>query len=1759
MIKQLKKAAHRTLIWLIAATMVLGLTTDAMITTTKAYGPNGFELVEIEGKYIYLYGADSAVVSAQDDEGKYTITYTGGTSNVALPFIVDGKEVNDAQEVTFSERKIIIQSTWIKSGKWFAFKCDEDSSISLPSKQPTDKDKPDIEVTSEDVSEGELRGKLTLKIKASDTTSRPSYYYYELNGIRSDDTFAYDMEDDQRNQVEVKSNGVYLFYVVDLFGNKSWPAKITVDCIDDQGPDIDSYEFNPKKVTTKTTLKITAKDNTGIAAYNIDGNQWTILEEPSKANEKITIDFEVTDSAIHTYGFKDIFGNTTEKELSAENVDNKAPVIESIITTFGNPKIEVTDGAYISSNKEYSFTINATDQSKLQYRMGEEGEWQNEPVFTATGASEYHFFVKDEFYSEDATDNNHISECIKQFQIDNDAPDIEVKVGQDEEKGKTIYTVTADDNNGSGIAAYGYSRKDDVNKKITWQESGEFSFKGSNRSVDYIFYVKDNAIPANISSFDYSVPKISVTKEPEKFTNQSIKVTVEASDSDDIVSYGYYIDDDKKNINWEDSTKNSHEFIVEDARTRYYVAKNSDGAISVAFPVDFSNFDNKAPELESVTFNQKNDQFIDKVFNILTFGFFFNEKLEITVTGKDLVGENGSSGASGVIDQPCELILRDVNGEKEISLIAKFNDLSQATFALTDQKNMNFKGKIYVVLKDNAGNVSDEIQLTQQNSNGEIFDEFMVENTAPVVSDFKYTIGETTAECSNEMIFNQNFDFKFNVNDPVAENVDELCSGIAGIKVEVNKKTVFDETYSNEKTVEKDITLKFILNEDTVKVNDTTILNKSGQLDIKITVWDNAGNVTAKTLILYTDQTAPKVTKFEFNLDPNKAANEDEITNNVQIIEYGYYFKENTELRIYASDSIVEKEIKASGLSEICVYLQSFDETFTFNSAGDLVKINDTNDAVKLIPEGENDYVEVIIPANYKGQIYAKAVDGVGNESSYVHPDGTIIENEDQHKSSSEIKIVASKPSGTQINKPTEYNLEGVPADSTLSCDMSKNVPLYSENPTFSISAIDSYSGIQELTWTIIEGENETSHSISVNNDGELDLGESDLIESEESLAVGTESNLVTSLDISGLEIEGNSNDMVLLVELTDNAGNKSYDYYVFGIDKTNPVINVAYDNNNGDTKSNDGNTYFAADRTATVTVKERNFDPENTNVEVYANGKKVAVKTDWNLTENSGNGDETTYSINISYKEDADYTFKIDSTDRAGLENDGVNYGSSVAGEKFTIDKTAPVVSVSYNNNSANNEKYFNANRTATVVIKEHNFDENRIVWTRTASLSGAPISMPGITWKHNGDTHTATIAYSADGDYTFDVSMEDKAGNKNKTVNYGSSVAAKDFVIDTHIDEPTITGVSNGYAYKDIVVPGIDFTDVNFDMSDIRITRTRLGQRDVDVTSEYIGGLSVGGQGISGVMDTFDKIREKDGIYTLYVRVVDKAGNESSNTATFTVNRFGSVYAYNQTLSDLVKDGGAYVQSVKGNLVITEYNPDKLLEGSLIIEITRDGKPISNPIYKVAPVINENVAIGESGWFQYQYTIDPENFKQDGVYKISISSKDATGNTPEIANYDDLDILFRVDNSLPELTSVVGLEKSIINANQVEVKYQVFDAIGIKSVAIYIDGKLIDKVTDFAGDLNNYTGTFVISESSSRQNVQIVVEDLAGNITDTNAEGFTSAFDFEKNVTVSTNFVIRWFANKPLFFGSIAVIAVAIGGLWFFILGKKKNEDEQ
>lgn len=1255
--------------------------------------------------------------------------------------------------------------------------------------------------------------------------------------------------------------------------------------------------------------------------------------------------------------------------------------------------------------------------------------------------------------------------------------------------------------------------------------------------------------------------------------------------------------------NWKPEIKEA----TEKDYPNYKVAfRNASGDITDLVDISHFAIDKTAPTEKTainVEFKDKYDDPISKVIHFLTFGLFCNEKVEVTVTCDDEALETGSPN-SGIAT--IQLFKYDMNGTpEEVALDSGKNNV----FTLP----IGFEGTVKVKVTDKVGNTLGEQLITKDNSNMENVNGYiMVEEDAPVLSDI------TDQNINGDKAPNGK---QYASDIRVTFDVQDADSGLYSVTATVNGVDYTDRitSASTPTTFTTQDRNKYVYSFTTEDIEP----DENGKYVFVVKVVDNAGNISEKELMVEKDLTAPIITDFDFeSVDGN-------IETAVSIEDYGYYFKEDVTVKVSAEDRKKDGAHELiSGVKEIAVVLVDKDgKYYTVNKEGKIIAITSAHEAISR--EVTENAVTFMMIEDFKGQIYAFATDNVGNNPltainefdltpedvvndehsdllGYKRPHGSVLESSALHSTTSSIVIDVTEKTSTQ-NESYAFQYSGAAQkDKEMSYDDSQKVPLYKSNPTFTLKVTDSYSGIRSIKTTVIENGTETVDVIDISNTAETSGSAADkwTIKNEDD-----DSNLIYYAEREYV-VDGNFNNMVILVELTDRAGNTSYDYYTFGIDKTAPVMIVKMNDNDDDKYAG----FFKDNRTYEVIILERNFINDNVTFVVTVedeNGKESPVTIDANFKADMDgdkpqstideNGVEYyTYKWSSEFEVDGDYKFSISSVDLAENEtlDESVSYVNSddnsedirAISNVFTVDKTLPLISVRYDNNTFANDKYFAKARTAKVVIKEHNFDVERVDFSKMiGTLNGNRLEkQPEVQWTHEGNTHTAVIVFNVDGDYTFDVQATDMAANESETVDYGDSAAPNDFVVDQTIVKPIIGGITNGGAYKKDVVPTISFNDVNYKSYEVKLERTRYGEKNVNVTTDFIKGITEEAQGISGSFDTFEWDVKNDGIYKLSINVFDKAGNTESEEYTFSVNRFGSVYTYENELADLIKDGGQYVHSVDKDLVITEYNADKLLEGSLQILITRDGESIDVDYTSDPEDINAEVGIGGSGWYQYNYTIKASNFKEDGVYKISLASKYATSDSAENDStsvpensFDEqgneiLDTMnFTVDSVAPEIRNIVNLDKKVAEKDKIidgklKVEYTIVDVGGLKSIQVIVNGKTIQNLTaeDIADNAYNYTGSFELEEQKNDYKVQIIATDLADHKTDTNADEFLeehskknaeNTYVFFDEVTVSRNFFVRWYANTGLFWGSIAGVVALAGGIWFILAAKKKKEESK
>jgi len=787
-----------------------------------------------------------------------------------------------------------------------------------------------------------------------------------------------------------------------------------------------------------------------------------------------------------------------------------------------------------------------------------------------------------------------------------------------------------------------------------------------------------------------------------------------------------------------------------------------------------------------------------------------------------------------------------------------------------------------------------------------------------------------------------------------------------------------------------------------------------------------------------------------------------------------------------------------------------------------------------------------------KDNQYDISVAGIDNAKNIIELQAgntsATVDEDDDKKTNLSVALDKTLPSVGDATRPIVVITPETAPSSTIEAEEGKEQALYNTDVTYEVVVYDPLtnkyaSGIDAIEITA-KGEDGTTVTRRVNKRGDVENveNEDDLVVTQVygkvgNLAKGKDNQYVYNVVVSKERF--NTNGIVLSAKAVDVSGNSgSGEAEPIAIDITAPEVTISYDNNN---VSN--NKYFHAGRIATISVKERNFSDDCMTFVVNGKEKNLNFKL---VEQGEDNRDNAIWEATYPFTAEGDYIVKGNCVDRA--TNQGTVTFTGEAPEDFTLDYTKPIIGIEFDNNKVFNTNYYDAHRVATITITEHNFRASDVQIIGTASDAGTPVAYPQISaWTSNGDVHKATLNYNIDARYTLDVTYSDLA------INAADDVAEHTFTVDTVDPQINIKDVVNEAAYPGVISPSMDFSDNNYDRYEISFTHTNKDET-IDVTDKLIGQVGVSidttGKGIgSKIIENLEYAQENDGIYKLTIRVSDKAGRSTQEEITYSVNRFGTVYVYSPDLADLLN--GYHKEIGKDlDLSITAYNPDQLLADSTKLEITWDGAVLAQQKSKADTSNGTN----DDGWYKYVFALSHEDFVKEGRYEITISDKDEAGNT---RTNSDAPISFYVDKEAPQLELVTGLEKKQVYGTEQKVKYTVTDTIGLGSIEIWVDGKLLETITEF-DNANTYEGSFMLGVGK-RQEVKFVIKDKSGRELNTLTEEFSPEYDFNSTITVSDNVFVLWYDNTILFWSTMALLLLAVGGFIFLIVKKRNKEDEE
>lgn len=1125
----------------------------------------------------------------------------------------------------------------------------------------------------------------------------------------------------------------------------------------------------------------------------------------------------------------------------------------------------------------------------------------------------------------------------------------------------------------------------------------------------------------------------------------------------------------------------------------------------------------------------------------------------------------------------------------------------------------------------------------------------VVDTTAPAVTVTKINSGKYVQTYNNVDYYDGEVKYQFTVSDQFmdfAEYELDVQVTYEGSDEEGSDKPVhvFNWVCPNDGTPHN------TLNDVDKYVGSFTVKDGKVVEKIVVTAKDGAGNTLKGVEVAVTD--ADNKTDFEAEKD-----NEDALTGNQvykgnkvcvdmtapvvevdftsdEVVESYYYHNKGDSSGYKYFVRLAEKSIAESGtrddeLRSVTMTVKVTDTNVTNdeNSAYELV--NNLDDNINWVKVSNTEYtytktVEVKGDNSRQIEFDLSVFDLAGNPAEQVNVvkkgDTSLPEefgNIENGRIKDYITIDCRRPStGADTDLPnimifdyadiyydTPSNFVGVINNGQD--DASEGVDLYRGSVDFIVAVQDNDSGLAKVTWNIVEADalveeknrsktyDYTAENIKNRNDTDCD---------------GFSHEFILPVNVT---TEGESNDVEIRISAEDNVGNMITYVKEIALDNKAPVVNVHY-NTYDDQDIISRSPYFKADRTATITVTDLNLDI--TNVTATKNG------ADWGYTINEANK-----SYTISYNVDGDYEFFMDSKDLAGnivtLKDDAETvvstYNASAANHivfdnayekfdqggtgdernsryKFTIDKTLPVIQVTYTpatpvGQDEQGVEYYDTNRTATSVILDMNFETA----TYTDEVNGTTATWnPGNGTRPHPTTNIPTLYHSFSKVYTEGnnyrvqiTNATDKAGNVAE--HYSGKIFSVDLTAPTiEITKGTMTNQSLNIV-QDALELGFTINDAQDNLDNFYVTMKHLnGQfQMVEVSGSEYFTVTDADDRTTGYVDITNlaKTKAMDGIYSIQVTATDYAKHTVSLTPELyiSVNRFGSTFmitdAYTKEFLSSQNGVQIFRNAVAQDLVILEINPNKVTQsadsaqiGSLIT-LAFNGNAIEMVPDSNYTVTEIREGAGENAWYVYEYRILKDNFYNadklvDGRYKLLFYSEDQAGNKNAnetnqgsvLTSYTDGSGIgtaeFILDNQKPVI-SIIGLATGDrISADFKTVEINVTDNTAV-SIAVYVNGKAIELV-EYSEDLASnkvwlaYDATagkylLNICEYTDRQDIRVVALDAAGNEIESNVE----------QILLTSNWFIQYVNNIPAL--CITALVVIAAGVLIVILIKKKKQD--
>lgn len=1320
--------------------------------------------------------------------------------------------------------------------------------------------------------------------------------------------------------------------------------------------------------------------------------------------------------------------DTTPPQVSSYNTKKSSADTLSLIATIKDQGDAGIDTVQFGTKEDYDAkkTVEETEKS-YQYKANAESNDQYIFELPKDGLEKKEYYI----WATDRATNQ--SEAVK---VDITGPELTVDT-QSEWTNRDI-TVTGKVVDESKVSQIYYSTsKEDAGKHTVEQksskqckmasydqETGNYNFvieaNSSGKSTYYVWGYdevgnKSEKIISYTALVDIKKPTVSLVKKTpnKKWTNSLVTMEFKASDAEAAEHSGitevYYYDSEheKEPTKLVVNKAEKDSYVIQSPKDQkgnpvqmegYYniYAKDKAGNVSEPLVVEV-NIDTCAPKAAGITVRQDEDE--GETLKGMTHGMYSNTPVLIEVLGNDRYqlsdGSMVKSSGLSAIALLCN--------EKEIGRQKITQDCTEETQSAKFKLPAPFKGTLSVVLYDVVGNQTKLIPISKIDSS--YHDDICIETGKPSIG----------LDGGDDYYVDENKNIWYGKDQELTVTYKDTESGLAAAEIKINGQAIKKDAagksvkIGDSKKIAKE---SFVIN--TNQIGESS----DGKYTIELRTCDNAGNEKTSEKTLYIDRGEPKIEQFSFIADGVK----DQSERLIEKQEYGYYFNGNTKVTIKASDGD-----PSSGVHAIEYYMVDYSK----DKSGVETK--------KVVKEAEKDNtVSFMIQNNFKGQVFARAIDCVAHTTeSYSKPYGIIIDSSAKKNSKSEITFTTPDTK----KKDEKGNL------------------LYKENVDVGIDVANTFKGIRSVEWEVSSKQDSAknqSGKVTVSADGKLQ-GDRGMFSIN-----GTDVNLVTSLK-GALKITNNSNDIRVHVVVTDRSGIESEKELYISIDKTKPTVQISFD------KQKEG-IYYNENRMATIRVKDRNFSPEKLNLEVFNADGMVPTLSEWSKTKNEKNPDETLYTATVLFDKDGIYSLAVSLEDSAG------NKARSEKTEVFTIDKEKPVCQIDMPQSESRSAgiEYYNSDIMVRLHVNEKNFDYKKIQVKGTAKKDGKILSYPELQIVSSTKIdHNLAMEFTEEGEYTLQIAYTDEAGNQ------AEEKELVKFVIDKTVPEVSIVGVEDSKAYNGDIMPVITCKDGNMQSSGGKVQLYDALENEIEITPAIVREQKV----YQYTLNCFPKEEKYDNVYKLYVECEDLAKNKTKKQIYFSLNRFGSTYSFNDSLLSVA---GRYVNN-DVTPTVKEVNVNKLQEEDTVVRL------ICNDNVKDL-VKEQDYTVKESGgngsWYTYEYEISKELIKEDGKYSIAIYSKDEAGNINENIDGDKkAELWFGIDRTAPRIVPINISSGATYNQEERKVLINVEDNLLLGSTKIFVNGE----EQNFSIEDNQYA--VQVGSSNSEQVIKVVATDLAGN----------------------------------------------------------------